>query len=90
MRLLNTIRLLVKPDAPTTGVAQGALYYDSTREQTRVHDAIAWKDASPLGVPNPVTGVVYICDGREVTYFDRLVNDGVLTIEGTGTLIGVR
>lgn len=88
MRLLNPLRLLVKTGAPTQGAAQGAVYYDAARDRMRARTATAWRDVDQVGTPNPLGGAI-ITDGYEALYFDRIVNDGVLTIEGSGTLIGV-
>ncbi len=88
MRLLNSLRFLVKSEAPAPA-EQGAAYYDSTRDRLRVHDVDRWRDLNQLGIPNPNTTNTYIPDGGEVLYFDEYVNNGTLTIEGDGTLVGV-
>lgn len=91
MRLLNSLRLLLKGDPPTTGVSQGAVYYDTVRDKVRVHDAADWRDVHQLGVPNPISATypAFVPDGHQVLYFDVLRNDGVLTIEGNGTIVGI-
>jgi hypothetical protein len=88
VRLLNTLRLLVSGAAPTSGVAPGAVYYDSSDNTPRFYDGSQWVDFNRLGFPDPANGVI-IPDGRQVLYFDSFVNDGVLVINGTGRLIGV-
>jgi len=88
MRLLNTLRLLVAGAAPSSGVGQGAVYYDSSDNAPRYYDGAQWVDFNQLGFPDPANGVI-IPDGRQVVYFDAFVNDGVVTIQGTGRLIGV-
>lgn len=88
MRLFNLLRLLATPSPPTQGVAEGAVYYDTTLREPQYHDDTHWTALSPLGIANPILNVV-VPTGRQVTYFDTITNDGVLTIEGTGTLVGI-
>ena len=89
MRLLNALRLLVTPDPPTGAVTAGAVYYDSTCAQPLFHDGIRWQGfGTPGGFPDPAL-TLWVRDGHQVMYFDHFTNDGILTIAGTGTLIGV-
>ena len=89
MRLLNALRLLVSGDPPVSGVAQGALYYDAVSGQPLFHNGATWNGfGEPGGFPDPAV-TAYVRDGHQVMYFDHFTNDGVLTIAGTGTLIGV-
>jgi hypothetical protein len=87
MRLLNTLRLLVRASPPTTGVAPGAVYYDTTCVEPRYYDGASWQTFGEIGFPQVTTAFV-VPDGRQVTYFDQFRNDGVLTIEGSGVLVG--
>jgi hypothetical protein len=80
MKLLNTLLLLARPQAPITGVAAGALYNDGS----------AWNAFGQTGFPEDILSTYTVPDNRQVTYFDRFQNDGVLTIVGTGTLVGFR
>lgn len=89
MKLLNPLRLLTRSSAPSQGVEAGAMYFDTTVGAPRFHDGTQWVDVNQLGFPDPATGVI-VPDGRQVTYFDQFTNDGVLVINGTGTLIGLR
>ncbi len=95
MRLLNTLLLLTRTSAPTTGVAAGAVYYDAANNEPKYHNGTAWMSfggtgAGTIGFPEDVTTTYVVPDNRQVTYFDRFQNDGVLNIQGTGTLIGFR
>jgi hypothetical protein len=90
MKLLNTLLLLVKPSPPTTGVAPGAVYYDSGANEPRYSDGTNWNSFGSNGFPEDVTTTYVVPDNRQVIYFDRFQNDGILTITGTGTLVGMR
>jgi N-acetylglucosamine kinase-like BadF-type ATPase len=88
VKLLATLRLLVSSVAPTGGATQGAVYYDSADNAPRYYDGTQWVDFNQLGFPDPAIAAI-VPDGRQVIYFDKFTNDGVLTINGTGTLIGM-
>jgi hypothetical protein len=90
MKLLSTLLLLVRSTPPTTGVAAGAVYYDSTEAEPRFHDGSNWNTFGEAGFPDPIVSSFTVPNGRQVTYFDHFQNDGVLTISGTGTLVGIR
>ena len=90
MKLLNTLLLLVKPSAPVTGVAKGAIYYDDSAGEPRWNDGIGWNSFGSTGFPEDLTSTYTVPDNRQVIYFDRFTNDGVLQINGTGTLVGMR
>jgi hypothetical protein len=90
MKLLNTLLLLVKSTPPTTGVGAGAVYYDASAQEPRWNDGTGWNSFGSTGFPEDVTSTYTVPDNRQVTYFDRFQNDGVLTIVGTGTLVGFR
>jgi hypothetical protein len=78
MKLLNTLLLLVKSTPPTTA------------QEPRWNDGTGWNSFGSTGFPEDVTSTYTVPDNRQVTYFDRFQNDGVLTIVGTGTLVGFR
>jgi hypothetical protein len=92
MKLLNTLLLLARPSAPTTGVAAGAVYYDTGGAQPLYYDGTSWSSfaGGAIGVPEVISGTYAVPDNRQVIYFDRFQNDGVLTITGTGTMVGIR
>ncbi len=92
MKLLNTLRLLVSGSPPVTGVGPGAVYYDSAAGEPRWNDGSQWNSfgGGSVGFPEDITTSYTVPDNRQVIYFDRFTNDGVLTINGTGTLVGMR
>ncbi len=93
MKLLSTLRLLTRPSAPTSGAEAGAIYYDTTAGKPLYNDGSQWTSFagnSVAGYPQDVTDTYTVPDNRQVIYFDRFQNDGVITITGTGTLIGMR
>lgn len=90
MKLLNALTLLVRSSAPTTGAGAGAIYYDSDTSQPRYHDGSTWNPFGSGGFPEIVTDKFAVPDNRQVIYFDHFQNDGILTISGTGTLVGMR
>lgn len=90
MKLLNTLRLLVRATPPSTGVSAGAVYHDATANEPRWHDGATWNSFGTVGFPDPITTSFVVPDGKQVTYFDRFTNDGVLTITGSGYLVGIR
>jgi hypothetical protein len=90
MKLLNTLLLLVRPSPPVTGVAPGAVYYDSSANEPRYSDGSTWNPFGQTGFPDPLSTTFTVPDGRQVMYFDSFTNDGVLTISGTGYLVGIR
>lgn len=90
MKLLNTLMLLVRPTPPVTGVGAGAMYHDATANEPRWHDGTNWNSFGSTGFPEDLTSTYVVPDNRQVIYFDKFTNDGVLTIAGTGTLVGMR
>ncbi len=95
MKLLNTLRLLVSGTAPSQGVAAGAIYYDSGTNEPKYHNGTQWNSfggtgTGTIGFPEVSSPTYVVPDNRQVIYFDRFQNDGVLQITGTGTLIGMR
>ena len=89
MRLLNTLRLLIRAEPPTTGVSPGAVYFDQSCHEPRYHNGTRWMSFGDIGFPHDADGYV-VPDGRQVMYFDQIRNDGVLTIQGDGVLVGTR
>jgi hypothetical protein len=89
VRLLNVLRLLASSAAPQAGVAAGAVYYDMLAHEPVFHDGTTWNTFRQIGFPDPVVAFT-VPDGRQVTYFDKVTNDGVLTITGSGYLVGIR
>jgi hypothetical protein len=90
VKLLNTLLLLARPSPPTTGVAPGAIYYDTASATPLYYDGSAWTPFVTTGVPQTINSTFMVPDNRQVMYFDSLRNDGVLFISGTGTLVGMR
>jgi hypothetical protein len=87
MRLLNALRLLVDPNPPAV-FYQGSVYFDSTVNEPRYYDGANWSSFG-TGVPDPVISYT-VPAGRQVMYFDHITNNGVLSIEDTGYLVGTR
>lgn len=75
MRLLSTLRLLVKPEAPTAGVAQGALYFDSALGEPLYHNGSDWvsfdSGAATVGYPTFVQTTTP--DAGQTAGFDKWV-----------------
>lgn len=90
MKLLNTLLLFARATPPTTGVAAGAVYFDATANEPRYNDGANWNSFGSTGFPEDITSTYVVPDNRQVIYFDRFQNDGILTIAGTGTLVGMR
>lgn len=90
MKLFNTLRLLVRSSAPSTGVSAGAVYYDDLNAEPLYHDGSTWNTFGTTGFPEVIHYTFTVPDNRQVMYFDSFQNDGVLTISGTGTLVGMR
>ena len=90
MKLLNTLRLLLSPTAPTAGATAGAVYYDSAQAQPLFNDGTTWAPFGVPGIPDPIVTTFTVPDGRQVMYFDHFQNDGVLIINGSGYLVGIR
>lgn len=90
MKLLSTLLLLVKSVPPTTGVAAGAVYFDSTNNEPRFNDGTNWNSFGTIGFPDPISTTFTVPDARQVMYFDHFQNDGVLTITGSGYIVGIR
>lgn len=90
MRLLNTLLLLVRPTPPSSGVAAGSVYFDSSMGEPRWSDGATWNSFGSIGFPDPITTSFTVPDAHQVTYFDKFQNDGVLTITGTGYIVGMR
>lgn len=90
MRLLNTLRMLVSSTPPAASVGEGEMYYDSRYREPRFHDGVHWVSIGQNGFEDPISTSFLVPDGRQIMYFDHFTNDGVLTILGNGSLVGVR
>jgi hypothetical protein len=90
MRLLNTLRMLVSPTPPNAVVGSGEMYYDSRYREPRYHNGEQWVSIGQNGFEDPILTSFLVPDGRQIMYFDAFTNNGVITILGSGSLVGVR
>lgn len=89
MKLFSSLLLLVRPTPPSNNSA-GAVFYDSAATEPRWSDGSNWNSFGTVGFPDPLTSSFTVPNNRQVVYFDKFTNDGVLTITGSGYIVGMR